>query len=280
MNTTYSVLMSVYYKENPIWLRESIDSMRKQSIPPSEIVIVKDGPLPAELEEVLQSYKSQEDSLFCIVALEQNMGLGIALQKGILACHNEIIARMDTDDYSNQNRIELQLKAMQEYDADIVSCNVGEFLDDIHDIINYKEVPEKHEEIYRYAKRRNPFNHPAVVFKKSKVLLSGNYQKCDWIEDYDLWVRMLKSGCRGYNIQKPLLLMRVDENTYKRRGGVRYLKSMLSFNWKLWRSHWCTFRDFAVRSSASLFVTLVPNFMRDRIYKKMLRKKIVIWKQL
>lgn len=272
MNTAYSVLMSVYTKENPIWFQESIKSMLKQSVPPAEIVIVKDGPLTKELESVLAQYRLQEEHLFYIVDLEKNMGLGPALNKGVQACHNEIIVRMDTDDYSCPNRVEMQLKAMEEKNADIVSSNIGEFSDDICHVIKYKEVPETHEEIYRYAKRRNPFNHPAVMYKRSKVLEAGNYQKCDWIEDYDLWVRMLQQGCRGYNVQKPLLLMRVNENAYKRRGGWKYLKSMLAFNRKLLKGRWCRLPDFFVRSAANILVTLIPNKMRNRVYKRLLRR--------
>lgn len=272
MNTAYSVLMSVYYKENPIWFRESIESMLKQSVSPAEIVIVKDGPLTEELEAVLDEYRKQGGHLFYIVNLEKNMGLGPALNQGVQACHNEIVVRMDTDDYSCPDRVKMQLKAMQEKNADIVSSNIGEFSDDICHVTKHKEIPETHEEIYRYAKRRNPFNHPAVMFKRSKVLEAGNYQKCDWIEDYDLWVRMLQQGCRGYNVQEPLLLMRVNENAYKRRGGWKYLKSMLAFNWKLLKSHWCSVLDFFVRSVANIVVTMIPNELRNGIYKKILRR--------
>lgn len=272
MDVSYSVLMSVYYKENPEWLRQSIESMLNQSVPPAEMVIVKDGKLTEKLDAVLEDYSAQNPDLFHIVSLSQNMGLGIALKKGVLACSNEVIARMDTDDYACPERMKLQLKAMEEQGADIVSSNIGEFSDTIEHITNYKNVPETQEEIYRYAKRRNPFNHPAVIFRKSKVLEAGNYRNCHRIEDYDLWVRMLQAGCNGYNVQEPLVYMRVNQGAYERRGGSSYLKSMLRFNWGLLKCHWCGIGDFMVRSVGNIVVALLPNSLRDWSYKKLLRK--------
>lgn len=272
MNKTYSVLMSVYYKENPIWLRESIDSILKQSISPSQLVIVKDGPLTEELDEVLKEYTDNYLELIRVVELPENMGLGIALQKGVLACEHEIVVRMDTDDYAMPERVEQQLLAMEQHKADIVSSNIGEFQSTIEHVVKYKEVPETQEAIYSYAKRRNPFNHPAVMFRKSKVLEAGNYQKCDWIEDYDLWIRMLQKGCIGYNVQEPLLLMRVSDDAYRRRGGWQYLKSMLAFNVKYYKQSWYSLLDFCVRSAANILMALSSNRVRNRLYKGILRK--------
>lgn len=273
MNKDYSVLISVYEKENPEWLRESIESMLRQSVPPAEIIMVKDGPLTKELEAVLADYQRQEKSLFHMVELPENRGLGLALQTGVAACRYDWIARMDTDDYACPDRVEKQLAAAEKHSADIVSCNVGEFQDNVERIISYKEVPETHEEIYRYAKRRNPFNHPGVLLKKTEALKAGNYRKCDGAEDYDLWVRMLQNGCRGYNVQEPLVRMRVNADAYKRRGGIPYLKSMLALNWNFYQSRWYSLSDLLVRSSANILVAVLPNAFRDRIYKKGLRKK-------
>lgn len=272
MDKIYSVLMSVYNKENPIWLKESIDSMLNQTISPAEIVLVKDGQLTEELEKVIEDYQQGEPKLFNIVTLKENRGLGIALCKGVEACSNEIIVRMDTDDYSCPERVERQLEAMEKYSADIVSCNIGEFQKTIDVVHKYKEVPETHPEIYQYAKRRNPFNHPSVVFRKSKVLQAGNYQKVDWIEDYDLWIRMLMDGSVGYNVQQSLLLMRVNDNAYRRRGGWMYMRSMLAFNRKWKKQGWFSFKDYMIRGAGNIFVALSPNRIRNIMYKKLLRK--------
>lgn len=273
MNETYSVLMSVYAKENPAWFRESLDSMLGQTIPPAEIVIVEDGPLTAPLLQVIAEYKNMEPDKIVEVPLQENRGLGIALAKGVENCRYEQILRMDTDDISLPQRAQRQLEAMQNHHADLVSCNLGEFEENPSRILKYKNVPETQKEILQYAKRRNPFNHPAVAFKRSSVLSAGNYQDCRWIEDYDLWIRMLQNGCTGYNVQEPLLAMRVNRDTYRRRGGMPYLRSMLAFNRKWKKAHWFSGMDCLVRSGASIVMTLMPNGLRDRMYKKALRKE-------
>lgn len=114
INFKYSVLMSVYYKEKPEYLDYSIKSMLKQTIFPSEFVIVKDGELTEELNNIIEKYKQEYPNLFNIISLEQNVGLGLALKTGILNCKYEFIARMDSDDYSIPTRIEEELKIFEE----------------------------------------------------------------------------------------------------------------------------------------------------------------------
>lgn len=79
----YSILMSVYYKEKPMWLRESIESMLSQTVKAEEFFIVKDGPLTDELDEVIDEYVKSYPELFTILALKKNMGLGPALAEGV-----------------------------------------------------------------------------------------------------------------------------------------------------------------------------------------------------
>ena len=101
----YSVLMSLYIKEKPEYLEQSIDSMLNQTVKPDEIVIVEDGPLTDELLDVLKKYKNEHPRIFNIVKSKKNLGLGLALNLGLKNCKNELVARMDTDDISKQFRI-------------------------------------------------------------------------------------------------------------------------------------------------------------------------------
>ena len=217
----YSVLMSVYAKEKPEWLRESLDSMLSQSIPPSEIVVVKDGRLPSDLGGVLDEYKKSFPDLFNLIFYPENKGLGFALAQGIKACSNEVVARMDSDDYSFPERMERQIAKMIELGADIVGSNVTEFVDRWDRPIMQTDLPISHEEIVACSKRRNPFRHPSVLYLKSKVLAAGNYSAdCSYFEDWDLFNRMLAAGCRAANISEPMVAMRVSEDFYSRRGGI------------------------------------------------------------
>lgn len=224
----YSVLMSVYYKEQPQYLKDSIQSMIDQTVTSNDFVLVCDGKLSDELNEVIDLFNTEYQGEFNVIRLPENRGQGYALNVGLSHCKNSLIARMDSDDIAYPSRCELQLKCFNN-DVDIVSAAVEEFLNDINNIVATRVLPETHEEILKFSKRRNPFNHPCVMFRKEAVLKAGNYQDFYLYEDYYLWMRMLKIGAIGYNIQLPLLYMRAGKDMYKRRGGYKYFISSRNF---------------------------------------------------
>ncbi len=269
----YSVLMSVYYKENPEWLKISIDSMLNQTILPSEFVLVEDGPLTEELDKVIEKYEKKYKNLFKIVKLKTNQGLGPALKIGVENCTNEYIARMDSDDYSIPTRCEKELKKINEGKGlDIVGSSIAEFIDNIKNVQAYRILPETNKEIYKYAQRRNPFGHPSVMLRKSKVLEASNYKKYYLCEDYDLWLRMIEKGAKCYNFKEILVYMRVSSDFYKRRGGLKYLKSILKFKTEQFKKKRFKLTDYIISSLASIITCLCPNTIREFIYKKILRK--------
>lgn len=275
----YTVLMSVYEKENPGFLRESIESIWKQTLLPRQFVLVKDGPLTEELEQVIGEYEKRAESegliTFTIVSLSENQGLGPALNAGLKVSECDYIARMDSDDIAFPDRCERQLKVLREQDADIVSGTLLEFGSDIQDIQAVKSLPESHQEIVKYARRRNPFNHPCVVFKKEVIEKAGMYQPVLWFEDYDLWVRALMQGAKGYNMKEPVLYMRAGSGMYVRRGGLAYVKKGVAFRFKLWKTGFCGNVDFLVSSAAQILSGLMPKGLRKRFYKHVLRREKV-----
>lgn len=274
MDIKYSVLMSVYEKENPEWFRKSIQSMLEQTVFPDEFVIVKDGKLPKELDEVIMNYSRLYPTLFQIVALDENVGLGPALQIGVEECSNEFIARMDSDDYSVPNRVETELKIISANDnLGIVGSNVFEFTGELNNIVSTVKLPEEHSEIISFSKKRNPFRHPSVLLRKSKVLEAGNYREYYLCEDYDMWVRMLRKGSKGYNIQKELVYMRIDEDFYRRRGGLKYFKSIHRFKKEQFSIGYFTLKDYIASTVPHFIISLSPNFVRDFVYRKFLRNK-------
>ena len=169
----YSVLMSVYKNEKPEYLKTAIESMLEQSVATNDFVLVCDGPLTDSLDEVITHFVNTNPGLFNVVKLPENVGLAMALNEGIKYCKNEIVARMDSDDFSKPNRIETQLKAMDETGADIVGTNVFEFVGDITRLTGERSLPEYDEEIREFAKSRSPFNHPSVIFKKSAFVFNS-----------------------------------------------------------------------------------------------------------
>jgi len=268
----YSVLMSVYSKEQVLFLRESIDSMLSQTIMPKDFVLVCDGPLTPELDETVSYYEENYPELFQIVRLEKNVGLGRALNAGMKRCRFEYVARMDSDDISLPERCEKQLAAILESGADIVSGTLVEFDEQRPERNKKRQLPQTHEEIMRFARRRNPFNHPCVFYKKTSVIESGGYKHFEGFEDYYLWVRMLLSGKRGYNLQDTLLKMRVT-GMHRRRGGLRYAKTIIKFRLYLLKSGFCSFGDFLYTVTGHVAVSMLPNGLREMFYNKVLRRK-------
>ena len=267
----YSVLMSVYKKENPEYLKTAIDSMLNQSVATNDFVLVCDGPLTDSLDEVISNFEKTNPGLFNVVRLPENRGLALALNEGIKHCKNEIVARMDSDDFSKPDRIEKQLKAMDETGADIVGSNIFEFNGDITRLTGERNLPETDEEIREFAKSRSPFNHPSVVYKKSKVELVGGYGKFDYFEDYYLWVTLLQNGCKGYNVQEALVLMRAGDDLYLRRGGKAYAKCVMAFEKHLLSIGYISRFTYLKQTGARVSIAVAPNKFREKVYKKKLR---------
>ena len=272
MTDNYSVLMSVYYKEEPEYLKEAIDSILNQTVKTDDFVIVCDGPLTEGLDKVIADYVKTYSGLFTVYRLSRNIGLAKALNNGILQCKNELIARMDSDDISAPDRIEKQIAAINEKKADIVGANIIEFVGNINNTGNSRIVPEKNEDIITFAKKRSPFNHPTIMYKKSAVIAAGFYEDYRFCEDYNLWATMLNMGYKGYNIQENLLYMRGGEEMYKRRGGFSYVGCIYRFKKHLKKIGFIGEKDFLVGVLGHAVVSIIPNGIREKIYSKLLRK--------
>ena len=267
----FSVLISLYEKENPVWLSEALDSVFAQSVQPNEIVLVKDGPLTEKLEAVLSEY-SAKYPIFNFVVNENNLGLGLALQKGVLACKNEIIARMDTDDIIPYDRFEKQLAKIQA-GYDVVSCWSRLFMNDNHKVIAVKKRPEHHEDIVKLAHRRSPVCHAAAFMRKSAVVSAGNYMHRQYYEDYNLWVRMMMNGAKFYNVQEVLYDVRTTEEQLKRRGGFSYLRHELKYLKEFHDMGFYYTKDLLLNSSIRIAARLMPGGLRTFVFKKIWNHK-------
>lgn len=262
----FSVLISIYYKESPQYFREALDSIFAQTLLPTEIVLVKDGPLTPELDAVISEYSARYP-IFKIVVNETNQGLGLALAKGLLACSNEYIARMDTDDLMSPTRFEKEIKKLDE-GYDVVGCWTKIFEGSISNVLCIRKRPEFHDDIVRLAKRRSPINHAGAVFRKSAVLKAGNYQHCLLFEDYHLWVRMILNGARFYNIPEPLYFFRHSSNVVKRRGGFQYMITELKTMVYFYRIGFYSFSDLVINSSIRCCVRMMPSKFRAWVIRK------------
>ncbi|WP_288153311.1 glycosyltransferase family 2 protein [Phocaeicola sartorii] len=266
----FSVLLSIYKKEHPAYFKKSLDSIFSQTLLPDEIVLVKDGPLTDELEDLIREYQ-QKYSILKVIPLPINQGLGKALNEGLKYCSYDLVARMDTDDISKPDRFEKQIKIFQEHpELDVVGAWIEEFEGDTSKVTSIRKLPEQPSEIYEYGKKRSPINHPCVMYRKSAVLRVGGYHK--FPEDYYLWGYMLKAGCKFYNIQESLLYFRFSRDVFRRRGGWSYAMKELALQCELLRIGYINYRRFVLNVMIRFTTRMMPNRMREIFYKRMLRK--------
>ena len=275
MKQNYSVLMSVYYKENPEFLKKSMDSIFNQTVKTNDFVLVCDGPLTKELDKTIIGYQKKYKNILHVVRLENNMGLGNALRIGILECKNEFIARMDSDDISKPERCEKQLNEFKnDPSLSIVGSNIVEFSENPSSIESLRVVPEFNNEIISFSKTRNPFNHPSVMYKKSAVIDSGNYRNVRFMQDYYLWIDMLTQNKKGYNIQEPLVLMRAGNNLFKRRSGKEYFKIQKNLFKLMREKKYITQLQYIKSITIRTLSSFAPNWIRKSLFKSILRKKV------
>ena len=268
----FSVLMSVYFKESPSYLEEALSSVFTQTVMPDEVVLVEDGPLTSELDEVINKYEQEYPKILKVIKFESNRGLGQALHDGLLECSNEIVFRMDTDDIAHKDRFEKQLKVFKEKNVDAVGSNITEYDETMTNITSHRIVPEQDEDIKKMAKSRNPINHMTIAFKKQAVIESGNYLDMMYFEDYYLWVRMMSKGYIFYNIQEELIDVRGGNDMIKRRGGKKYIKPIINFEKAILKLGYISKFEFIKNVIQRVIVSLIPNSFRFFVYKKILRK--------
>lgn len=267
----FSVLMSVYAKESPLFFKEALESLKNQTVPAAEIVVVKDGPIGDGLEAVLTEYAA------CLplrtVGYEKNRGLGYALAFGLRQCRYDWVARMDSDDIAVENRFEKQTAFLSQHsDIDLLGCATMEFSDTISDSRKGRILPCRHEEIVSFLKKRNAFNHMTVFFRKQTALNAGNYREMPGFEDYDLWVRMVVNGARTANLPEPLVYARTGNDMIGRRIGFRYAKEEYRFYKKLRKLKFLSYAEFIKVICMRIPLRLVPKPVLAFIYKKLLRK--------
>lgn len=268
----YSVLMTVYGKDNPEYFKKALLSMIKQTKQPNEIVIVKDGPVSAEIQDVIDELNIKYLNMIVQVQLNKNFGLGLALNEGIKVCKHELIARMDSDDISLPTRCEKQIEEfLKNPNLDIVGCSVIEFVDEIDNVIGKRDVPLDNATIHRYARRRDPFNHPTVMYKKSKVMKYGPYGDYRKNQDTALWIELLSNGCIASNVKEHLLMFRFDEGTYKKRKSWINTKLLINIRWHGFKIGFNSFFDFVIVAFMQLGVYIMPTGFQKFIYTKILR---------
>lgn len=257
----FSVLISLYIKEKPQYLRECFDSLKAQTVQADEIVVLFDGAVTEELETIVEEYR--QTLPIKAVKFPQNRGLGKTLNEGLHYCSNEWVFRMDTDDICVPERFEKQVAFIEKNPETIIfSGQIAEFNQNIDDISYYRRVPTTAKEIVKFTRYRCPFNHMAVAYQKSKVIECGGYQ--DLQEDYNLWVKMVANGNQVANLEDLLVYARVGNGMVSRRHGWNYFKS----EWRLYLlKNQCKIHD-PITGFGIFLLRAVPRILPLAVLKK------------
>jgi glycosyltransferase involved in cell wall biosynthesis len=272
----FSVCTSVYKNDNPNYVKVALDSLLiYQSVKPTEIILVQDGPVPDATTRLLSEYRNKYGDTLKVIVLEKNGGLGNALKIGVENARYDIIARMDSDDIAVPDRFEKQLSYLELHpDCDVVGGQITEFIDAPEIIVGKREVPCSNEEIYKFMRSRCALNHPTVMFKKASVLKAGNYKDWFWNEDYYMWIRMMEQGCVFANLPDVLVNMRSGLEQYGRRGGRKYFDSEIGIKKLMLEKGMITRTEYIINYIERFIIQLMlPNSVRGWVIRTFARKK-------
>lgn len=272
----FSVCTSVYKNDKAEYVKEALDSLLvNQTVKPTEIVLVQDGPISYNLSKLLIEYRDKFSDILHIIKLEKNGGLGNALKLGVENSKCDFVARMDSDDIAAPDRFEKQITYLESHpECAIVGGQITEFIDTPDNIVGKREVPCDNEAIYHYMHSRCALNHPTVMFRKKAVLDAGNYQDWFWNEDYYMWVRMMERGFVFANLPDVLVNMRTGLDQYGRRGGMKYFKSEIGIKKLMLKKGMITRMEYIVNYIQRFFIQLIlPNSARGWFFRTFARKQ-------
>ncbi|MCB2301673.1 glycosyltransferase, partial [Acinetobacter baumannii] len=223
----FSVLSSIYHKEHPEHFNTCMESIwDKQTLKPTEIVLIEDGPLTPELDQIIAKWQEKLGKVLRVKKLEKNVGTGKAKNIGLQECIYDIVCIVDTDDIYVPERFEKQIKFLQQNpEISIVGGQIFEFIEDIGNPVGMRKVPLSNEELRNYAKKQSPFNNMTITYRKSHILEVGGYQHHLWMEDYNLFLRVIAKGYKIENLPDVLVYARIDNGMHGRRKGLQYIKS-------------------------------------------------------
>ena len=273
---SFSVLISIYYKEQAEHFNACMESIwDNQTLKPSEIIVIEDGPLTPELNKVIAYWKEKIEDILKVTELAENVGTGKAKNIGLQQCSNEIVCIVDTDDICVPERFKKQIDFLQKNpNISIVGGQILEFVEDIQNPTGMRKVPLSHENLKNYAKRQSPFNNMTITYRKKHILEVGGYQHHLWMEDYNLFLRVIAQGYKVANLPEVLVYARIDNGMHARRKGHEYIKSEkqllnLKKELKIQSANHANML-FLIRSA----FRLIPSSILGKFYNIFLRKKV------
>lgn len=268
MSQCFSVLISVYKNDKPEDFKKSLESISiNQTLKPSEIVLVVDGPIPSKLNSVILNFNLETLKVY---RLDKNYGLGYALNFGLDKTNYELIARMDSDDIAHPKRFQKQYPIIEKEEIAILGSNIEEFNYEIGDLKQFREMPSECDLINKFKFSRNPFNHMTVMFKKTIVNKVGGYKDMPGYEDYYLWMRLLLDN-RGENLNENLVYARIGNDMFGRRQGFSFFKKEIKFQKTLYSEKLINKNQFYKNIIFRGITRLFPRSILSLLYKFFLR---------
>ena len=269
----FSLLMSIYKNDSPIFLHEAFLSILEQTQTPEEFVLVVDGPVGDELNKIVENFSGECDLKgirLVTVRLESNVGLGLALQAGSKHCTQEYILRMDSDDISERKRIEYTKKViLSNPNFSVYGFQIEEFDSNIGDLDRKRIVPSSMSNIISYAKMRNPINHVTVCIKRKDLELVGGYESVLYHEDYFLWIKFIINGLKLINDDAVMVHVRVGNDLIGRRKGKDYLRHELNFVKRCIDSKFFTSMEGFKYMLPRLIIRSLPSIFISKVYKRL-----------
>lgn len=270
----FSVLMAVYARDEPIYFKEALSSIKHQTVPPFEVILVQDGPVSKKIENVIKEFKSSFDGKFCLVKLPKNQGLGKALDIGSSYISTEWIARADSDDINAPDRFEKQLNEIKrDPNLSLIGGQIAEYDESQKNKLGYRIVPNTEQKIKKYLKWRSPFNHPTVMIKKDALAKAGGYLSFGNFEDYYLWARLIANGEEVKNISDVLVHMRVNDDLYRRRGNLSNIKYVIYLQKYFYIHNLANLPQSILGAIIKLLNLFISGKMRKYLYRSLIHQK-------
>lgn len=270
----FSLLMSVYRGDTAEDLKRALESNTvEQTLPPTQVVLVQDGPVSKEIAQVIEGFAESAPMPVDLIVLDKNYGLAAALREGLSACSFDIVARADADDISLPERFERQIPLVARGEADVLGSAMYEFSDEQQGVEALRHVATGSRRISEIIPNRNPMLHPTIVFRKSAAESVGSYIEVPGAEDYWLWARMNKAGYILGNLPDPLVKYRVS-TAYSRRGGLPALRKDIDVQRRLYSGNVIGLGHLAKNMGIRGVYRLTPEKIRTKAFRVLTGRKV------
>jgi glycosyltransferase involved in cell wall biosynthesis len=211
-----AIILTVYKRDKLEFLRMAVKSMLEQTYTDFDLIIALDGPVEPDIRKYLSKIESKR---IILLKYTNNEGLPATLNKVIKYCEKQgyiYIGRMDADDLSHPERIEKQIR-MLEQGNDLIAVGTEAFIiNGDNQIIGEKKVASKL--TYKKLRLQSDIVHASVIFKIDFFKNIGYYNPTyHQSQDYDLWFRAVAIGMKIISIHKKLYYMRFDDRIIDRR---------------------------------------------------------------